>query len=149
MARETRDGEARVAMVPELVGKLTALGHEVVVEPGAGSPALLADEDYADAGAVVDGAAVDGADVLVSVQPPGTDAVRRLRRGAVTVSFLPTLQEPEVVAALRDAGVTALAMELVPRISRAQSMDALSSQALVAGYRCAIVAPACSGGSSR
>ena len=140
MARETRDGEARVAMVPELVGKLTALGHEVVVEPGAGSPALLADEDYADAGAVVDGAAVDGADVLVSVQPPGTDAVRRLRRGAVTVSFLPTLQEPEVVAALRDAGVTALAMELVPRISRAQSMDALSSQALVAGYRCAIVA---------
>ena len=140
MARETRDGEARVAMVPELVGKLTALGHEVVVEPGAGSPALLADEDYADAGAVVDGAAVDGADVLVSVQPPGTDAVRRLRRGAVTVSFLPTLQEPEVVAALRDAGATALAMELVPRISRAQSMDALSSQALVAGYRCAIVA---------
>jgi len=140
VARETRDGEARVAMVPELVGKLTALGHEVVVEPGAGSPALLADEDYADAGAVVDGAAVDGADVLVSVQPPGTDAVRRLRRGAVTVSFLPTLQEPEVVAALRDAGVTALAMELVPRISRAQSMDALSSQALVAGYRCAIVA---------
>jgi NAD(P) transhydrogenase subunit alpha len=140
VARETRDGEARVAMVPELVGKLTALGHEVVVEPGAGAPALLADEEYVDAGAVVDGTAVDGADVLVSVQPPGTDAVRRLRRGAVTVSFLPTLQEPEVVTALRDGGVTALAMELVPRISRAQSMDALSSQALVAGYRCAIVA---------
>jgi NAD(P) transhydrogenase subunit alpha len=140
VARETRDGEARVALVPELVGKLTALGHEVVVEPGAGAPALLADEEYAAAGAVLDEAAVDGADVLVSVQPPGTDAVRRLRRGAVTVSFLPTLQEPEVVTALRDGGITALAMELVPRISRAQSMDALSSQALVAGYRCAIVA---------
>jgi NAD(P) transhydrogenase subunit alpha len=140
VARETRDAEARVAMVPELVDRLTALGHEVVVEPGAGSSALLADEDYVAAGGLVDAAAVDGADVLVSVQPPSTEAVRRLRRGAVTVSFLPTLQEPEVVAALRDGGVTALAMELVPRISRAQSMDALSSQALVAGYRCAIVA---------
>ena len=78
--------------------------------------------------------------MVVSVQPPSTDQIRRLRSGAATVSFLPTGQEPEVVVALRDAGITSFAMELVPRISRAQSMDALSSQALVSGYRCAIVA---------
>ncbi|WP_028638625.1 NAD(P) transhydrogenase subunit alpha [Nocardioides sp. URHA0032] len=140
VARETREGEARVAMVPELVGKLTGLGYDVVVEPGAGKHALIADEDFVAAGATVDAGAVEQADVLVAVQPPGTDVVRRLREGAATVSFLPTGQEPEVVTALRDARVTSFAMELVPRISRAQSMDALSSQALVSGYRCAIVA---------
>lgn len=140
MAREAREGESRVAMVPELVGKLTALGYEVAVEPDAGRHALIADEEYAAAGAVVDPAALDGADVVVSVQPLGTDRIRLLRSGAATISFLPAGQEPEVVTALRDAGVTSFAMELVPRISRAQSMDALSSQALVSGYRCAIVA---------
>src|SRR3954471_18149815 len=140
VARETREGEARVAMVPELVGKLTGLGYDVLVEPDAGRHALITDEDFADAGATVDPGAVDKADVLVSVQPPGTDVVRRLREGAATVSFLPTgapLPDPEIVTALRDGRVTSFAMELVPRISRAQSMDALSSQALVAGYRCA------------
>lgn len=140
VARETREGEARVAMVPELVGKLTGLGYDVLVEPDAGKHALMSDADYEAAGATVDGDAVEQADVLVSVQPPGSDVVRRLRSGAATVSFLPAGQEPEVVTALRDAGVTSFAMELVPRISRAQSMDALSSQALVSGYRCAIVA---------
>ena len=143
VARETREGEARVAMVPELVGRLTALGYDVLVEPDAGRHALIADADYVAAGASVDAGAVEQADLLVSVQPPGTDVVRRLRPGATTVSFLPTgpgSAEPEVVAALRDGGVTSFAMELVPRISRAQSMDALSSQALVSGYRCAIVA---------
>ena len=140
MAGEAREGEARVAMVPELVGKLTGAGYEVVVEPGAGRHALIADEEYAAAGATVDATALDGADVVVSVQPLGTDRIRRLRAGAATISFLPTGQEPEVVTALRDAGVTSFAMELVPRISRAQAMDALSSQALVSGYRCAIVA---------
>ncbi|GAA4368746.1 NAD(P) transhydrogenase subunit alpha [Nocardioides caricicola] len=140
VARETRDGEARVAMVPELVGKLTGLGYDVLVEPGAGEHALIADADYEAAGAGVAADAVEQADVLVAVQPPATDVVRRLRSGAATVSFLPTGQEPEIVTALRDGGVTSFAMELVPRISRAQSMDALSSQALVSGYRCAIVA---------
>ena len=143
VARETREGEARVAMVPELVGRLTALGYDVLVEPDAGRHALIADADYVAAGASVDAGAVEQADLLVSVQPPGTDVVRRLRPGATTVSFLPTgpgSAEPEVVAALRDGGVTSFAMELVPRISRAQSMDALSSQALVSGYRCAVVA---------
>lgn len=127
-------------MVPELVGKLTELGYDVAVEPGAGHHALIGDEEYAEAGASVDDAALDGADLVVSVQPLPTDVVRRLPRGTATISFLPTNQEQQLVADLRDCGVTAFAMELVPRISRAQSMDALSSQALVAGYRCAVVA---------
>jgi NAD(P) transhydrogenase subunit alpha len=138
--KETREGETRVAMVPELVGKLTGLGYELAVEPGAGRHALMADEDFTEAGAVLDADAVASADVVVSVQPLGPDAVRRLKRGAATVSFLPVNQELSLVADLRDVGATAFAMELVPRISRAQSMDALSSQALVSGYRCAIVA---------
>jgi H+-translocating NAD(P) transhydrogenase subunit alpha len=140
VARETREGETRVAMVPELVGKLTGLGYEVVIEPDAGRHALLADEEFVAAGAAVDGDAIGTADVVLSVQPLAPDAVRRLRRGAATISFLPVNQELSLVADLRDVGATSFAMELVPRISRAQSMDALSSQALVSGYRCAIVA---------
>src|SRR4051794_6262951 len=140
VAKETRDGEARVALVPELVGKLTGLGYDVAVEPGAGRHALIADEEFAAAGASVVDDALVGAHLVVSVQPLATATIRTLAPGAATVSFLPTTQEPEVVAALRDRGVTSFAMELVPRISRAQSMDALSSQALVAGYRCAVVA---------
>jgi NAD(P) transhydrogenase subunit alpha len=140
VVRESREGETRVAMVPELVGKLTGLGYDVAVEPDAGKHALLSDEEYTEAGATVDADAVPSADVVVSVQPLGADVVRRLKRGAATVSFLPVNQELSLVADLRDVGVTSFAMELVPRISRAQSMDALSSQALVAGYRCAVVA---------
>lgn len=140
MAKETREGETRVAMVPELVGKLTKLGYDVAVEPGAGLHALVSDEEFAEAGATVDGEALPAADVVLSVQPLAPDAVRRLRRGAATISFLPVNQELSLVADLRDVGATSFAMELVPRISRAQSMDALSSQALVSGYRCAIVA---------
>ena len=140
MAREAREGEARVAMVPELVGKLTALGYDVAVEPGAGERAEFPDDGYAEAGATVTDDAMAGADVVVSVQPLGTDRVRRLPEGTATISFLPVGTEHDLVTDLRDVGVTAFAVELVPRISRAQSMDALSSQALVAGYRCAIVA---------
>jgi len=127
-------------MVPELVGKLTALGYDVAVEPDAGRHALISDEEYAEAGAVVDDAAFDGADVVVSVQPLDVERARALPAGTSTISFLPTGAEADLVLACRDAGLTSYAMELVPRISRAQSMDALSSQALVAGYRCAIVA---------
>ena len=140
VATETREGESRVAMVPELVGKLTGLGWEVAVEPGAGTAALVADEEYAAAGAVVDPDALSGADLVVSVQPLDAARVRMLPAGTATLSFLPTGQQPDLVADLRDCGITAFAFELVPRISRAQSMDALSSQALVSGYRCAIVA---------
>src|SRR3954447_7810480 len=140
VAKETRDGEARVALVPELVGKLTGLGYDVVVEPGAGRSALLADEEYVEAGATVDADAFDGADVVVSVQPLEAEQISRLARGTTAISFLPTTTEHQSVVELRDAGITAHAVELIPRLSRAQSMDALSSQALVSGYRCAIVA---------
>jgi NAD(P) transhydrogenase subunit alpha len=140
VAKETREGESRVAMVPELVGKLTGLGYDVAVEPGAGLHALISDEEYAASGATLDPEALVEADVVVSVQPLDPGAIRRLRRGASAISFLQTTTEQAAVVELRDAGITAHAVELIPRISRAQSMDALSSQALVSGYRCAIVA---------
>ena len=139
VAKETREGESRVAMVPELLGKLTGLGYEVAVEPGAGLHALISDEEYAASGATLAYAARRGR-AVVSVQPLDPGAIRRLPRGASAISFLPTTTEQAAVVELRDAGITAHAVELIPRISRAQSMDALSSQALVSGYRCAIVA---------
>ncbi|MDN4161341.1 NAD(P) transhydrogenase subunit alpha [Nocardioides abyssi] len=139
VVRETREGETRVALVPDLVPALVAAGHDVLVEPGAGRGALHADEEYAAAGAALDERAVEEADLVLAVQPIDVATARRLRRGAATVSFLAPGQELALVADLRDIGVTAYAMELVPRISRAQSMDALSSQSLVSGYRCAVV----------
>lgn len=141
VAAETRDHERRVALVPDLVGRLTSAGLEVVVESGAGLGALHPDEAYEAAGAAVAGAdALASADVVVSVQPLPPDRIADLRSGAVTVSLLPATQELDVVRAARDAGVTAFSLELVPRISRAQSMDALTSQALVGGYRAVLVA---------
>ncbi len=143
VARETREGENRVALVPELVGRLAALGHEVVLEPGAGRGAQHGDDEYVAAGATLEPEPFASADLVVSVQPLEPGVVRLLPRGATTVSFLPAgAASPHLslIADLRDVGVTSLAMELVPRISRAQSMDALSSQSLVSGYRCAIVA---------
>ncbi len=140
VVRETRPGETRVALVPELVGKLTGLGFEVGVEPGAGEQAGFADEEYVEAGATLVDDPLPGADVVVAVNALDPARVGALREGATTVSFLPVTTSHDLVAQLRDARVTSFAMELVPRISRAQSMDALSSQALVAGYRCAIVA---------
>ena len=140
VAKEVREGESRVAMVPELVGKLTGLGYEVAVEPGAGTAALCSDEEYVDAGSTVSEDAMVDAALVVSVQPLESRTVRRLSAGTATLSFLPAGQSLDLVADLRACGITSFALELVPRISRAQTMDALSSQALVAGYRCAIVA---------
>jgi NAD(P) transhydrogenase subunit alpha len=129
-----------VALVPSLVARLTGAGFEVAVEPGAGRAALHPDEEYEAAGATVVPDAVAGAGVLLGVQPPTDAQIAALAAGAVVISFLPAAQELPLVAKLRDAGVSAFAMELVPRTSRAQTMDALSSQALVAGYRGALVA---------
>ncbi|SDU27103.1 NAD(P) transhydrogenase subunit alpha [Jiangella alkaliphila] len=138
---ETRDHERRVALVPDLVGRLTSAGLEVAVESGAGRGALHPDEAYEAAGATIaSGDVLAGADVVLSVQPLPPDRLAALRGGAVTVSLLPATQELDVVRAARDAGVTAFSLELVPRISRAQSMDALTSQALVGGYRAVLVA---------
>ncbi len=109
------------------------------MEPGAGAGALHLDEAYVAAGAVVADDPYSDAGLVVSAEPLARDLARRLASGTVTVSFLPTAAELDLVRDYRDLGVTALAMELVPRISRAQSMDALSSQSLVSGYRCAVV----------
>ncbi len=138
--KENHPGETRVAMVPVLVGKLAKLGYEVGIEPGAGENASLSDDLYTAAGAVVSADAVDDADVVISVQPPQESLVRRLKSGAATISFLPAQSSLPLVSLLRECNVSSFAMELIPRISRAQSIDALTSQSLVAGYRCAIVA---------
>jgi H+-translocating NAD(P) transhydrogenase subunit alpha len=140
VVKEAQEGESRVAMVPELVGKLTALGYDVWVEPGAGRSAQFVDEEYDETGASVDADGLAAADVVLSVQPVTSHQARRLKEGAATISFLPIAQSLELITERRDLLLTSFAMELVPRISRAQSMDALSSQSLVAGYRCAIVA---------
>jgi NAD(P) transhydrogenase subunit alpha len=138
---ETRPGEHRVAAVPDTVAALVRQGAQVVVQSGAGRGALVSDDAYREAGAtVVDGDVLAGADVVLHVRPLLPADVARLRAGAVTVGFLAPSAEPDGVRALRDQGVTAFSVELVPRISRAQSMDALTSQALVAGYRCALEA---------
>lgn len=140
VVKETREGETRVALVPEAVAKLVAAGHEVAVESGAGADAQFSDAEYAEAGAQVGQPNLAAAEVVLSVQPLDPTQIAEVASGAATISFLPTAQSLDQVKALRDGNVTAFALELVPRISRAQSMDALSSQALVAGYRSAIVA---------
>ncbi|MFR9777011.1 Re/Si-specific NAD(P)(+) transhydrogenase subunit alpha [Micromonospora sp. MS34] len=137
---ETLPDERRVALVPDAVPRLAKAGLTIGVETGAGDAAGFPDDAYRDAGAEVGTDVLDGAGVLLAVQPPAPEQVDRLAEGALVVSFLPAPRELHLIAAIRDSGRTALAMELIPRISRAQSMDALSSQALVAGYRCAIIA---------
>lgn len=140
VVRETDPVEHRVALVPDAVRRLTGAGLEVVIEAGAGQRALQPDEAYRDAGAEVTSTPLDGADVVLSVQPISAARVSELRVDAVCISFLPVAQQVDLVRMLRDAKVTSFAMELIPRISRAQAMDALSSQALVAGYRATLVA---------
>jgi NAD(P) transhydrogenase subunit alpha len=135
--RESAAGERRVALVPEVVKRLSAKAVEVVVEAGAGEQALIPDALYTEAGATI-GAPWD-ADVVVKVAPPSTEEIGRLRRGGTLVGFLAPRTQPETLQALAQAGVTAFAMEAIPRISRAQSMDALSSQANVAGYKAALL----------
>lgn len=139
--RERREGERRVAATPESVKQLVALGVDVLLEAGAGAAAGHPDTAYLQAGAqVVPELDLAQLDVLAHVRPLDPNTVRSLKRGAVTAGLASPSSELPTVEALADAGVTAFALELVPRISRAQSMDALSSQALVAGYRCVLEA---------
>jgi NAD(P) transhydrogenase subunit alpha len=139
--KETAEGERRVALVPEVVGKLTGQSHEVLVQRGAGAGALIPDQAFEDAGAtlVEDGAAALGADVVVKVAAPSAEEIGRLGSDSVLIGFLGPLTNGEGVRAIAAAGVTSFAMEAVPRISRAQSMDALSSQANISGYRSALI----------
>ena len=141
VARERRDGERRVAATPQTVGQLRALGVEVVVEAGAGVESGYSDSAYTDAGAIiVPQLAVKDIDVFCHVRPLTPELASRLRSGTTTIGLASPASELGTVAALAKAGVTSFALELVPRISRAQSMDALSSQALVAGYRAVLEA---------
>ena len=141
--RETQPGESRVALVPESVKKLVAQKAAVLVESGAGLGAGASDEDYRAAGAEVfaDRAQVlPAADVLAAVNRPAAEDARRMRRGAALIGFLRPLDEPRELTPFAEAGLTCFAMELVPRITRAQAMDALSSMATVAGYKAAVIA---------
>lgn len=134
-------GQRLVAATPATVGKLVALGYDVLVEAGAGEAATFADDAYAAAGAqVVDTAQAWGADVVTAVDAPSDEQVALLREGAVLVAQLQPAQRPELVTALAERGVTALALDAVPRISRAQALDVLSSMANVAGYRAVVEA---------
>jgi NAD(P) transhydrogenase subunit alpha len=138
--KETAEGERRVALVPEVVRKLTGKEFEVVVQPGAGEAAMLSDEAFEEAGATVSDD-VWGADVVVKVAAPSDEEIAKLgSEDTVLVGFLGPLSNPHTTSALAEAGVTSFAMEAIPRISRAQSMDALSSQSNVAGYKSVLVA---------
>jgi NAD(P) transhydrogenase subunit alpha len=141
--KESQPGENRVAIVPEVAAKLAGTGVEVVIETGAGAAARFSDEDYRHAGATVapDGAsALSEAVVVARVQPPTLAEVAALPAGVSTISFLQPVASADVVKALADKGATVYSLDLLPRISRAQSMDALSSQATVAGYRAGLAA---------
>ncbi|MGO9499632.1 MAG: Re/Si-specific NAD(P)(+) transhydrogenase subunit alpha [Solirubrobacteraceae bacterium] len=141
--KETAQGEHRVALVPEVVGKLSGgeNGVEVVVERGAGAGALIPDTQYEEAGArmVEDPAGVYEADVVVKVAAPNADEIGRLRPETVLIGFLQPLTAGKSIRAIAQTGATSFAMEAIPRISRAQSMDALSSQANIGGYRAALM----------
>jgi NAD(P) transhydrogenase subunit alpha len=139
--RETAPGERRVALVPETISKLGAAGFELRVERGAGMAAGFPDDEYAVAGAeLVDAPALADAEGVVRVAPPSAAEVSALRPGTVLVGFLNPLADVEGVARLREREVVAFAMESIPRITRAQPMDALSSQATVAGYKAVLLA---------
>jgi NAD(P) transhydrogenase subunit alpha len=138
--KEIREGEKRVALVPDIINKLTRLGYEVSVESGAGTHSQATDEDFKSAGAsVVNGDVLKDADVVLSVSPLTPAQMASLKKGALTISFLSPVTAVDSIEAAASAGITAFSLELVPRISRAQSMDALTSQALCAGYRAVLV----------
>jgi NAD(P) transhydrogenase subunit alpha len=137
---ERKEGEKRVALVPDVISKLTRLGFEVNIESGAGNNSQGTDAAYTAAGAkVVSGDVLKDADVVLSVQPLTPAQMGTLRKGAATISFLSPITSVDSIEAAAKAGVTSFSLELVPRISRAQSMDALTSQALCAGYRAVLV----------
>jgi len=144
--KETTTGERRVALVPDVAQRLAKLGVEVLLETGAGDAAHYPDAAYKDTRIVGDAASLYAkCDIILVVQPPDITAIGQLRSGTSVIGFMHAHKYPDRVRALQQAGITSYAMELVPRISRAQSMDALSSQAAVAGYKAALIAASLSG----
>jgi NAD(P) transhydrogenase subunit alpha len=141
--RERRPHERRVAASPDTVKRLVGMGHEVVIEAGAGAGAAFPDTAFTAAGASIaadEREALGAADIVLKVQRPEAEEVAIIKRGAVLIGMLAPLQYPAEVKAYADAGLTAFSMELVPRITRAQAMDVLSSQANLAGYRAVLEA---------
>jgi NAD(P) transhydrogenase subunit alpha len=141
--KERRPQERRVAASPDTAKRLVGMGHEVVIETGAGDGAAFPDASYTAVGATIAGSeaeALGSADIVLKVQRPEPQEVGAMKRGAVLVAMLSPLQYPDEVKAYASAGLTAFAMELVPRITRAQAMDVLSSQANLAGYRAVLEA---------
>ncbi|TQM06927.1 NAD(P) transhydrogenase subunit alpha [Pseudoxanthomonas sp. 3HH-4] len=139
--KETATGERRVAATPETVRKMLAAGARVTVERGAGQAAGFVDQAYADAGAeIVDGEGREGADLLLCVQPPAPDAIRHFKMGATLVGVLQPSADPARDEALRARGIQAFPLERLPRTTRAQAMDVLSSQAGMAGYKAVLIA---------
>jgi proton-translocating NAD(P)+ transhydrogenase subunit alpha len=138
--KETAAGERRVALVPDGVQRLTGQELEVAVERGAGAEAHYPDAAYEEAGASVQEGAGFSGDLVAKVGPPSAEEIQALREGGVLIGFLQPLTATDTVRALAEANVTSFAMEAIPRITRAQSMDALSSQATVAGYRAGLIA---------
>jgi NAD(P) transhydrogenase subunit alpha len=137
--QEAAEGERRVALVPEMAKKLSASGVEIVLEPGAGEQSHVPDAAFEEAGASIAAGEGLSGDVVAKVAPPSADEIEKLREGAVLIGFLAPLTDGDTAQALAKAGVTSFAMEAIPRITRAQSMDALSSQATVAGYRAGLL----------
>ena len=138
VARETDPVEDRVAATPDTVKKMKGLGAEVAVEPGAGTKSGIPDTEFIAAGATVVDRAVEGADVVLRVRRPTSSELARYKRGALVIAVMDPYGEDAALKAMADAGITAFAMELIPRITRAQAMDVLSSQANLAGYRAVI-----------
>jgi NAD(P) transhydrogenase subunit alpha len=142
VVRELRAGETRVAITPDAVKKYAGLGLSILIESGAGVSAAVPDADYLAAGATIAPSAeqvLSTADVVLCVRPPLAEALTKLKPGAVLIGLINPYGDPEAIKALAASGASAFAMEFVPRITRAQSMDALSSQANLAGYRAVII----------
>ncbi len=143
VAKESIPGETRVAVCSETVHRMVQKGHEVLVQAGAGSGAFMSDSDFTGAGASIVEDFATGlarADIVLKVAAPSAEEARQFRKGQTLVSFLQPAQRLDVVRALAESGTTVFAMDLVPRITRAQKMDALSSQANIAGYKAVLLA---------
>ena len=138
--KETAEGERRVALVPELVSRLKKAGVEVLVENGAGAAAGFPDSSYQQQGASLHSKILSQADIVLKVQPPTSSEIQSMKEGALLIGFLAPYNQPETIKALAVRKATAFAMELMPRITRAQSMDALSAMSTISGYKAVLMA---------
>ena len=142
VCKETADNEYRVALTPEGVKKLKDTGQDIVIEAGAGEASSYSDDDYTEAGAITEtnrDKILSDCDILLAVQAPATDDLKKMKKGSVLISFIWPLQNEDYVEVLKKQQISGLAMDTVPRISRAQSMDALSSMSNIAGYKAALI----------